>query len=157
VEVEARLQSLLVSTIVCAEGCYLLFDCPGQVELFTLHDSLLTILAVMDKQWHFRRGSTSAGALPPAAWGAHSMRCLQHMGLLCKFASQVCDREERCAPARGITIPSHQPPHHLHQLVALLQFRRYSRVGHTAVLAMLRRSGPAALLAAMDPARRSSP
>ena len=37
-----------------AEGCYLLFDCPGQVELFTLHDSLLAILAVMDKQWHLR-------------------------------------------------------------------------------------------------------
>jgi len=30
------------------------------VELFTLHDSLLAILAVMDKQWHFRRGSSSA-------------------------------------------------------------------------------------------------
>ena len=26
------------------------------MELFTLHDSLLAILAVMDKQWHFRRG-----------------------------------------------------------------------------------------------------
>ena len=39
---------------LCADGCYLLFDCPGQVELFTLHDSLLAILAVMDKQWHFR-------------------------------------------------------------------------------------------------------
>ena len=32
----------------------MLFDCPGQVELFTLHDSLLAILAVMNKQWHFR-------------------------------------------------------------------------------------------------------
>jgi hypothetical protein len=37
-----------------AEGCYLLFDFPGQVELFTLHDSLLAILTVMDKQWHLR-------------------------------------------------------------------------------------------------------
>jgi hypothetical protein len=37
-----------------AEGYYFLLDCPGQVELFTLHDSLLAMLGVMDKQWHFR-------------------------------------------------------------------------------------------------------
>lgn len=50
-------QSLLYSSVARlarAEGYYFLMDCPGQVELFTLHDSLLAILGVMDKQWHFR-------------------------------------------------------------------------------------------------------
>lgn len=39
-----------------AEGCYLIFDCPGQVELFTLHDALLKILKVMTDDWHLRWG-----------------------------------------------------------------------------------------------------
>ena len=40
--------------VLRTEGYYFLLDCPGQVELFTLHDSLLAILVAMDKQWHFR-------------------------------------------------------------------------------------------------------
>lgn len=37
-----------------AEGCYLLFDCPGQVELFTLHDALNKMLKVMTDDWNLR-------------------------------------------------------------------------------------------------------
>ena len=29
-------------------------DCPGQVELFTLHDSLLSIVQTMTDKWHVR-------------------------------------------------------------------------------------------------------
>ncbi len=29
-------------------------DCPGQVELFTLHDSLLNIVQTMTNKWHVR-------------------------------------------------------------------------------------------------------
>lgn len=36
------------------EGAYVIFDCPGQVELFTLHDALLKILKVMTDEWHYR-------------------------------------------------------------------------------------------------------
>ncbi len=38
----------------CAEGCYFLMDCPGQVELFTLHDSLLNLVQTMTNKWHVR-------------------------------------------------------------------------------------------------------
>lgn len=37
-----------------AEGCYILIDCPGQVELFTLHESLPHIVQVMTNKWHIR-------------------------------------------------------------------------------------------------------
>ncbi|KAI3426388.1 hypothetical protein D9Q98_008759 [Chlorella vulgaris] len=37
-----------------AEGCYLLFDLPGQVELFTLHSSLRRILEVLTRRWQYR-------------------------------------------------------------------------------------------------------
>ena len=40
--------------VLHTEGYYFLMDCPGQVELFTLHDSLLAILGALDKQSHFR-------------------------------------------------------------------------------------------------------
>ena len=38
----------------CAEGCYLLFDLPGQVELFTLHGALRRILDVLTRRWQYR-------------------------------------------------------------------------------------------------------
>ena len=31
-------------------------DCPGQVELFTLHESLLNIVQTMTDKWHIRWG-----------------------------------------------------------------------------------------------------
>jgi hypothetical protein len=37
-----------------AEGAYLLFDLPGQVELFTLHSSLKRILEVLTRRWGYR-------------------------------------------------------------------------------------------------------
>ena len=37
-----------------AEGCYLLFDLPGQVELFTLHGSLRRILDTLTRKWAYR-------------------------------------------------------------------------------------------------------
>lgn len=43
-----------IVSVVSAEDCYLLFDCPGQVELFTLHDALNKILRVMTDDWHLR-------------------------------------------------------------------------------------------------------
>lgn len=42
------------SFLMPAEDCYLLFDCPGQVELFMLHDALNKILKVMTDDWHLR-------------------------------------------------------------------------------------------------------
>lgn len=36
------------------EGCYLLFDLPGQVELFTLHGALRRILDVLTRRWQYR-------------------------------------------------------------------------------------------------------
>mmetsp|Transcript_15861 Transcript_15861/g.47739 ORF Transcript_15861/g.47739 Transcript_15861/m.47739 type:complete len:320 (-) Transcript_15861:325-1284(-) len=37
-----------------AEGRYLLIDCPGQVELFTLHGALPRVLKVLTDSWHLR-------------------------------------------------------------------------------------------------------
>ncbi len=37
-----------------AEGAYLLFDLPGQVELFTLHGSLRRIVDVLTRKWRYR-------------------------------------------------------------------------------------------------------
>jgi GPN-loop GTPase len=37
-----------------ADGCFFLFDCPGQVELFSLHSSMQKVLNIMTKQWHYR-------------------------------------------------------------------------------------------------------
>ena len=34
--------------------CYLVFDLPGQVELFNLHESLKNIIAIMQNEWHYR-------------------------------------------------------------------------------------------------------
>lgn len=36
------------------DGCYLLFDLPGQVELFTLHGSLRRILDMLTRKWGYR-------------------------------------------------------------------------------------------------------
>ena len=36
------------------KGCYFLFDCPGQVELFSIHKSMQRILDTMTKKWHYR-------------------------------------------------------------------------------------------------------
>ena len=33
---------------------YILFDCPGQVELFTLHDNLKGIITALTDRWHYR-------------------------------------------------------------------------------------------------------
>ncbi|KAK9844007.1 hypothetical protein WJX81_001766 [Elliptochloris bilobata] len=37
-----------------AEGYYILFDCPGQVELFTLHSSLKNVVTTLTDCWHYR-------------------------------------------------------------------------------------------------------
>ncbi|KAL4448240.1 hypothetical protein ABPG75_005459 [Micractinium tetrahymenae] len=37
-----------------AEGAYLLFDLPGQVELFTLHGSLRRIVDLLSRKWRYR-------------------------------------------------------------------------------------------------------
>ncbi|GMH39642.1 hypothetical protein BSKO_07540 [Bryopsis sp. KO-2023] len=36
------------------EGCYFIFDCPGQVELFTLHDSLKQIIENLTNKMAYR-------------------------------------------------------------------------------------------------------
>ncbi len=59
-----------------AEGCYLIFDCPGQVELFTLHDALLKILKVMTDDWHLRWGQLPCAAAAETQWqGAQQFSC----------------------------------------------------------------------------------
>lgn len=44
------------SWLLCfADGdTYILFDCPGQVELFTLHDNLKGIITTLTDKWHYR-------------------------------------------------------------------------------------------------------
>jgi Conserved hypothetical ATP binding protein len=37
-----------------AGGHYLIFDCPGQVELFTLQSSLKVVVEVLTNKWHVR-------------------------------------------------------------------------------------------------------
>jgi hypothetical protein len=37
-----------------ASDTYLIFDCPGQVELLTAHDALQKLIDAMSKQWHIR-------------------------------------------------------------------------------------------------------
>lgn len=53
--------------MLCAENCYFLIDCPGQVELFTMHNSLLAILTALDRKLHFRcaRFASYASTVPP--------------------------------------------------------------------------------------------
>lgn len=36
------------------DGCYFLFDCPGQVELFTLKNSMKSVIKTMTNAWHYR-------------------------------------------------------------------------------------------------------
>lgn len=39
----------------CAdEACYVVFDLPGQVELFMMHDNLKRILTTMVDKWNYR-------------------------------------------------------------------------------------------------------
>ena len=44
----------LTSLARSAEGRYLLFDFPGQVELFTLHSGLRQLLDTMQRAWRLR-------------------------------------------------------------------------------------------------------
>lgn len=41
-------------TLLSLEGCYLLFDCPGQAELFTLHGNLRRVIDTLTNAWHYR-------------------------------------------------------------------------------------------------------
>ena len=45
---------LLPAALPSAEGKYLLFDLPGQVELFTMHGSLRRILDTLTTRWQYR-------------------------------------------------------------------------------------------------------
>eukprot|EP00879_Flechtneria_rotunda_P006034 GHRR01006346.1.p1 GENE.GHRR01006346.1~~GHRR01006346.1.p1 ORF type:complete len:334 (+),score=112.45 GHRR01006346.1:132-1133(+) len=36
------------------DGCYVLFDCPGQVELFTQQPAFKQLLQALTDQWHYR-------------------------------------------------------------------------------------------------------
>ena len=49
-----------------AEGCYILFDCPGQVELFTLHGSLKNVVSTIMDKWHYR--CPACKACPFVCW-----------------------------------------------------------------------------------------
>jgi hypothetical protein len=42
-----------------AAGCYFLIDCPGQVELFTMHSSLKSILTTLTDGWSYRLTAVS--------------------------------------------------------------------------------------------------
>lgn len=37
-----------------AEDHYFVFDCPGQVELLTLHDSFQKVIQTITNKWSFR-------------------------------------------------------------------------------------------------------
>ena len=48
-------QSAVLSGAFCfAEGFYIIFDCPGQVELFTMHSSLKNVVKTITDRWHYR-------------------------------------------------------------------------------------------------------
>ena len=40
--------------VACADDVYLIFDCPGQVELFTVHASMKLIAETLVNTWHVR-------------------------------------------------------------------------------------------------------
>lgn len=42
------------TAVLPAEGYYFIFDCPGQVELFMLHDSLRAVLNALTGKWSYR-------------------------------------------------------------------------------------------------------
>lgn len=42
-----------------AAGCYFLIDCPGQVELFTLHSSLKAVVGALTGGWAYRLTAVS--------------------------------------------------------------------------------------------------
>ena len=44
----------LVESIEAIPGVYILFDCPGQVELFSHHTAMQNILAILTKKLDFR-------------------------------------------------------------------------------------------------------
>lgn len=58
------------------DDTYLIFDCPGQVELFNMNDSFARILQTMTEQWNYRRAAlsqlltTSPTATTPPQTGA---------------------------------------------------------------------------------------
>jgi hypothetical protein len=39
---------------VFAEQAYVIFDFPGQAELFSLHDCMRQIIRTLTKDWHYR-------------------------------------------------------------------------------------------------------
>ena len=67
----AQLEQLL------ADGTYLLFDCPGQVELFNVHDALQKVVAHLTDKLHVR--CAAAAAAPPHSLltrRAHRLTCV---------------------------------------------------------------------------------
>tara|TARA_B110000444_G_scaffold250921_1_gene278048 strand:+ start:249 stop:1322 length:1074 start_codon:yes stop_codon:yes gene_type:complete len=51
---EANLDWLKEKLEPFEKECFLIFDLPGQVELFNLHESLKNIIGVMQNEWHYR-------------------------------------------------------------------------------------------------------
>lgn len=79
-------------------GHYVLFDCPGQVELYTHHESLKNVLGQLAK-WNFRVGMGWVSAWHPRAQsGTEGARgcCLRELfGLSCEVA--LSGKEENFA------------------------------------------------------------
>lgn len=65
-----------------AEGCYLLFDLPGQVELFTLHSSLRRILEVLTRRWQYRLTTVQLVDAHLCRWvdESHPIACVRVAG-----------------------------------------------------------------------------
>ena len=47
-------QQTLLAALFADGDTYILFDCPGQVELFTLHDNLRGIITGLTDRLHYR-------------------------------------------------------------------------------------------------------
>jgi len=52
--VEQNWESVFKPKLEILEDCYVIIDCPGQVELYTHHQSMRNIFKCLEKQCHFR-------------------------------------------------------------------------------------------------------
>ena len=73
-------------------------DCPGQVELFTLHKSLLNIVQIMTDEWHMRwalQGSILRQAAARALQASWDVKII-HVGVQARY-----DQSGGCTPVHG--------------------------------------------------------
>ena len=102
------------------EGTYLLFDLPGQVELFTLHGSLRRMVDVLTRRWRYRLTAVQlvdahlCRYLPAAGhdawWQLARVRAQASREVSCLRPCKACKASKACGPAalagRGVDDPT---------------------------------------------------